>query len=205
MLQIFWRDVAATARLGSGSDQNIRMKKHPVRVFDKSTRLREHARRLAWLALFGVALSGAASAQTADETVSWTLAAQSPDSVKPGSKLVLSLHGAVLDGWHVYALTQLPGGPIPLRVTLDANEVATADGVPAGSPSTKSHDPSFNLDTQYYSKTFTVTAPVRINGHLAAGRQSIPVSVRYQTCTAQICHPPKTVHLSASINVKADG
>ncbi len=157
------------------------------------------------MALLSLALPVAAPAQTADETVTWTLAAQSPDAVKPGSRVVLNLRGAVLDGWHVYALTQLPGGPTPLRVALDPNEVATADGAPSGSPSTKSHDPSFDLDTQYYSKTFTVTAPVRLGSHLAAGRQSIPVSVRYQTCTAQICHPPKTVHLSATVNVKADG
>jgi hypothetical protein len=166
-------------------------------------------RRPIGLALLGLTLHGAASAQTADpargDTVTWTLSSPGADAVKPGSRLALTLHGAVLDGWHVYSLKQLPEGPTPLRVTLDPSEVAAADGAPAGSAPSKTHDPAFDLDTQFYAHAFTVTVPVRIGSHLAAGRQLIPVSVRFQTCNGQICQPPKTVRLSAPINVRADG
>ena len=162
------------------------------------------------LMLLSLTLSAAAAAQApgsaaVGDTVTWTVAPQTADDVKPGSRLALVLHGTVLDGWHVYALKQLPDGPTPLRVALDPNDVAVADGSPTGSPPTKVHDPSFNLDTQFYSHAFTVTAPVRVGKHLAAGRQAIPVNVRFQTCTDRICLPPKTVHLSAPITVRADG
>ena len=156
-------------------------------------------------ALFGLALQGAALAQTdsdpaAHETVSWTVSAQPANAVKPASALTLTLQGHVQDGWHVYALKQLPGGPTPLHVALDPNNVAAASGEAAGSPPTKVHDPSFNLDTQFYSHVFTVTVPVRLSPHLAAGQQLIPVSVRFQTCNDRICQPPKTIHLSQTIN-----
>jgi hypothetical protein len=169
--------------------------------------------RPAALAVFAVSLHGAALAQapeqgfgpTGPETVTWTVTTPSAKAVKPGSKLALTLHGAVQDGWHVYALKQLPEGPTPLRVTLDPSEVAAADGAPSGSAPTTIHDPAFDLDTQFYARAFTLTAPVRVGSHIAAGRQLIPVSVRYQTCNGRICQPPKTVHLSVPIDVRAAG
>ncbi len=155
------------------------------------------------LLVVGMFLPGA-MAQTSDpaahETVSWTVAAPA-QAVKPGSRATLTLKGAVEEGWHVYALKQLPNGPTPLRVTLDQNAVASANGAPAGSPATKIHDQGFNLDTQFYSHAFTVTLPVRVSAHPAAGTQSIPVSVRFQTCNDRVCQPPKTVHLTAAISI----
>jgi hypothetical protein len=165
------------------------------------------------LALLTVSLHGVALAQTPEqgfgptgpETVTWTVSAPASGAVRPGSKLALTLHGAVQDGWHVYALKQLPEGPTPLRVTLDTSEVATADGAPSGSAPTTIHDPAFDLDTQFYPRAFTLTAPVRVAKTLAAGKQLIPVSVRYQTCNGRICQPPKTVHLSVPIDVRGKG
>lgn len=148
-----------------------------------------------------------ASAQTTDpaaaETVCWTTSVQPDGPIKPESTLALTLHAQIRDGWHVYALKQLPGGPTPLRIAVDPNNVATASGKPAGSPATKIHDRSFDLDTQLYSHAFSATVPVRISSHPASGRQAIPVSVRFQTCNDRICQPPKTVHLSAFIDIPA--
>jgi len=164
---------------------------------------------LAFATLLGLSLQGAAQAQAPDEppgnTVSWTVSVQPANAVKQGSRLTLTLQGTVQDGWHVYALRQLPAGPTPLRVTLDANDVAAADGAPSGSVPAKIRDPSFGLDTEYYAHPFTLTLPLRLGSHLAAGRQSISVSVRFQTCNGRVCQPPKTVHLSAPVDVQADG
>ena len=154
--------------------------------------------------LLGLSLRGAA-AQTVDpaaaETVSWTASVHADNGVKPADTLTLALHAQVRDGWHVYALNQLPGGPTPLRITIDPNQVASANGEPIGSPATKIHDRSFDLDTQLYSRAFSVTVPVRVASRAASGRQRIPVSVRFQTCNDRICQPPKTVHLSAPITI----
>ncbi len=149
-----------------------------------------------------VAAPHPASAQIG-ETVSWTLAGTPAAEVKPGAKVVLSLKGVVKDGWHVYGLDQLPAGPTPLRVAVEATPIATLAGAIVASKPTRQHDPSFNLETQYYSRDLTVTAPVRISAKAAAGVQQIPLSVRYQTCDGRFCQPPKTVRLNATVNVKA--
>jgi DsbC/DsbD-like thiol-disulfide interchange protein len=164
--------------------------------------------RIVTAALAGIVLLGYAApalAQNADpaavQTVNWTVTADPAEAVKQGGKLTLILHGEVADGWHVYALKQLPNGPTPLRVTLDQNEVATASGAPVGSPATKIHDQGFNLDTQFYSHAFTVALPLQVAAQSASGPQQIPVSVRFQTCNDRVCQPPKTVHLTAAISI----
>lgn len=157
--------------------------------------------------LLALALCGGAFAQPSlgsSDTVAWSASAPA-QGVKPGGRVKVTLRGAVQNGWHVYGLEQLPDGPTPLRVTLDVSDVAAADGAPAGSPVTKLQDPSFNLQTQFYEHDFTVTAPVRISAHAAAGAQVIPVNVRFQTCNGRICQPPKTVKLSVPITVQANG
>jgi hypothetical protein len=152
-------------------------------------------------------LNGAALAQPGDpargDTVSWSV--QPASAAHQRDRLNLTFTGAVQPGWHVYALKQAPDGPTPLLVTLEANTVAVADGAVTGSPAIKFRDPAFGLDTHYYESGFSVTVPVRLKPHLAAGPQIIPVSVRFQTCNGRICQPPKTVHLSASVNLPAGG
>jgi hypothetical protein len=160
----------------------------------------------AFFALLFVAFPGFASAQSEDparaDTVSWS--AQPATTAERSDRLNVIINGAVQPGWHVYALKQAPDGPTPLLVTLDANAVATADGVVAGSAATKLHDPAFGLDTQFYSSAFTLTVPVRLKPHLTDG-PVIPLNVRYQTCNGRVCQPPRTVHLSVPVNPQAGG
>ena len=134
------------------------------------------------------------------QTVSWTV--QPQDIATPG-RAELTVHGSVVPGWHVYSLKQSPEGPTPLVVSVATNDVAVADGAPTGSAPVKFHDPAFNLETQFYSNTFTLSVPVRFKSH-AGGAQAIPVDVRFQTCNGRICEPPKTVHLSAPVHLPAE-
>jgi hypothetical protein len=146
-----------------------------------------------------------ALAQTPDDparadTISWTVQPQT--IAKKTGRAALTLHGTIAVGWHVYALRQLPEGPTPLLVTVAANDVATADGAPSGSKPIKFRDPAFGLETQFYSSDFALTVPVRFSAHSGSGQQTIPVDVRFQTCNGRICQPPKTVHLSATVDLQ---
>lgn len=138
-------------------------------------------------------------AQPADsaraETVSWsapTISAAKSDKAK------LTLNGTVLAGWHVYSLKQALEGPTPLVVTVDANEIASADGAVTETPPTTFKDPAFGVNTHFYSSAFSLTVPVKFKSKPGAGA-AVPVSVRFQTCNGRICQPPKTVHLSANL------
>lgn len=169
-----------------------------------------HALRVAGAMLIGLAIHAAAASQTpakpktpfGADTVAWSVAAPQGE-VKPGASIKLAVKGAVVEGWHIYALEQGSRGPIPLSIDIDKNTVATADGALIAAPPVKAHDKSFGFETQYYDKDFTVEVPVQIDARSATGAQEIPVSVYFQSCNGKVCHPPKSVTLSAPVNVKA--
>lgn len=150
-------------------------------------------------ALLILLLDGTALAQGDDparaDTVNWSVQA-----VTKAGQSALIVNATVQPGWHVYALKQAAEGPTPLLTTLETNNVATTNGAAIGSPAIKFRDPAFGVDTQYYEKTFRVTIPVKLKPHLT-GPQTIPVSVRFQTCNGRVCQPPKTVHLSAPVDL----
>jgi thiol:disulfide interchange protein DsbD len=189
-----------------GPRSPLRREEIPVPIaFEIRRVLRSPAPALASLALLGLAAPSAALAQfpgAIGDTVTWTLSAPTPDAVKAGGRASLQLRGAVKPGWHVYGLKQSPEGPTPLEISVENPAIASAAGTPTGAAPIKKHDPSFDLETQYYERDFTLSVPVKIAAKAAAGRQVVPVSVHYQTCDGRICQPPKTVRLSAAVNVQ---
>jgi DsbC/DsbD-like thiol-disulfide interchange protein len=158
-------------------------------------------RRIQIAILCGAGLCGLSVAQGTDPTVEWVASWAGNGVVAHGGVTTLGLSAQVPPGWHVYALSQQPGGPIPLRVTLDDDRIVRIADAPSGTAPEETHDPRFNLDTRFYTNAFTVRVPVHVTQQAAAGTQVIPVSVRFQTCSDRECQPPKTVHLSAPIDV----
>lgn len=150
---------------------------------------------------FGAVVPETSVAQVDEPTVDWTASWSTGTAVEPGEQGTLELSGVVQEGWHVYALTQRPGGPTALRISIDDNPVASQVGAPSGTTPESRHDPSFDLDTQFYTRSFAVHVPVAVKPGVATGGQVVPVSIRFQTCSARECRPPRTIHLSVPIEV----
>ena len=94
-------------------------------------------------------------------------------------------------------------GPTPLRITVDTNTIVTAAGPSSGTAPEKVQDTHFGFETQLYTHPFIVHLPVRVGQELPAGKQLIPVSVRFQACSDRECLLPRTIHLSVPIDVTA--
>jgi hypothetical protein len=154
--------------------------------------------------LCSASVCGVSIAQVTDPRVEWVASWAGNGAVAHGSVATLELSAEVQQGWHVYALSQPPGGPIPLRVTLDDNRVARLADIPSGTVPEEIHDPRFDLDTRFYTHAFTVRVPVYVNRQGRTGKQVISVSVRFQTCSERECQPPKTIHLSVPIDVLSE-
>jgi hypothetical protein len=163
------------------------------------------ARALRTILLVAPGLCASASADAPPEPVHWNLALVSKGPIRKGSNATLELSAVIDEGWHVYALEQLPHGPTPLRVTLDQNVIAVLANPASGSAPEKVYSASFGLDTQYYSHTFAVRVPVHLSPDLPAGRQLIPLSVHFQACSDKECLLPRTLHLSLPIEVTTAG
>jgi DsbC/DsbD-like thiol-disulfide interchange protein len=144
---------------------------------------------------------GMSVAQGPIQPVQWSSTTLPKGPVKPGSKIAIELSGEVQDGWHIYGLTQVSGGPTPLRVSLDENVTVQATGAAWGTAPVKKHDSSFNLDTELYIHSFSLDLPAQVKRQASAGKQSVPVSVRFQACSDRICLPPRTVHLTVPVDI----
>jgi thiol:disulfide interchange protein DsbD len=162
--------------------------------------------RLTQLAfLLSPCIWGLSAAQVQNQTVKWAASVISTAAAKSGGNATLEVSAQVREGWHVYALTQPPGGPTALRITIDQSEAAQVTGPASGTVPEKRHDPSFDLETQFYTHAFALRLPLHVTQQASAGRrQVIPVSVRFQTCSDRECQPPTTVHLSVPVEAVPD-
>jgi DsbC/DsbD-like thiol-disulfide interchange protein len=140
-------------------------------------------------------------AQAPLQPVSWTASASVESDLKRGSRTTLDVKAEIQDGWHVYGLHQAADGPTPLHIAVDENEVVQNSGVINGTRPLKQRDASFGVETETYTHSLVLHLPVQVKQHAAAGNQSVPVSVRFQSCNDRICLPPKTVHLAVPIAV----
>jgi thiol:disulfide interchange protein DsbD len=115
---------------------------------------------------------------------------------------VVTLDATIEDGWHVYSVAQPAaqpgGGPIPTRITIVSGQNVTAAGDPkAETPPQVSFDSAFRMNVAEHDRQARFTVPIALA--TAPAPDSVRVDVRYQTCNASLCLPPRTVHLAAAM------
>ncbi|MFT4111167.1 protein-disulfide reductase DsbD domain-containing protein [Silvibacterium sp.] len=148
----------------------------------------------------GMVAVSALGQSAAPQPVQWTVAVEPKKQVSAGEGITLHLAAPIDPGWHVYALNEPSGGPIPLRIALDNAEIAQIDGAISGTTPKTQHDESFQSDTSYYEGHFELRVPVKL-ARVHSGEQALPLSVRFQACSSRTCLPPRTVHLPVSVEV----
>ncbi len=133
-----------------------------------------------WLSLF----------QTTDDPIRWSVTRSSGSEVK--------LSARILDGWHLYSITQKPGGPIPTRITIAADQPYELTGEIDSSPPEVHHDESFDMDVEQHQGEAEFTLPIRLRKGAKSGGD-LQIKIRFQTCSGQLCLPPKTVTAIAKV------
>jgi Disulphide bond corrector protein DsbC len=110
-------------------------------------------------------------------------------------ELLVRLGAEIPKGWHVYGITQVQGGPLPLVIRVEPGASYEILGKPQGTVPQKHHDASFDLDTEFYTDSLELKVLVRATKYEAT--PDVPLAVRFQMCSDTTCLPPKTVHLLA--------
>jgi len=151
------------------------------------------------LLLLGLMLAGLSVYSLAQNPV--TLAASvKPAKVKPGDKLNAQVSASIAGGWHIYSVTQGSGGPVPTRITI-AEGVFKSAGNVSGSAPKREMDPNFGIMTEFYIGSASFSVPVIIDSSTPPGSQTLTINVRYQACNDTLCLPPKTVKVSAPVEI----
>ncbi|HEX8367793.1 MAG TPA: cytochrome c biogenesis protein CcdA [Pyrinomonadaceae bacterium] len=115
-------------------------------------------------------------------------------SLKANQKFKAALKAEIEDGWHLYALEQPDGGPVPTTVNVAENIPFEIEGkVTTPAPITK-FDPNFNIDTKFFEKRAQFNLPLQARAETRAA--DLAIHVRFQLCNDTFCLPPKTVKVT---------
>jgi DsbC/DsbD-like thiol-disulfide interchange protein len=158
------------------------------------------------LALLTIPLLTTASDRAGDppkNPVRWTIVGGNATRVvASGTTIQVILEADIAKGWHIYSLTQKPGGPIPLRIQLaGAADVGVRGGIKGPTP-VKKFDQNFRLETELYRGKPRFTIPIGVPAGSLAGKREVQVSARYQACSDTLCLPPRTERLPVTLRIK---
>lgn len=133
----------------------------------------------------------ATSFASAQNPVSWSL--DSNAKGKAATSFRARLTARIEPPWHLYAIDQPAGGPIPTSITLPDGSPFKMGKVVSPTPITR-FDPNFQIPTKFFEKE----AAFELSFTAASGTNAddLVISVRYQVCNETTCLPPKTVKVS---------
>jgi len=152
------------------------------------------------------ALFGAGALTAFDQrVVRWSAARADSGVVKAGGPVNVEVTARIDDDWHLYALTQITGGPNALAISVPKDQpFALAGPIQAPVPTTE-FDPNFNIDTQFHADRATFTLPLKVAAGTKDGRYRFRTMVSFQVCNDRICLPPTEEELTVEIPVGTSG
>jgi DsbC/DsbD-like thiol-disulfide interchange protein len=118
------------------------------------------------------------------------------------SQTLIHVRGSIIPGWHVYSLTQKPGGPKPLSFQLEPAAGFVLGAAKGPRPQT-AYDAEFKMRTETYSGAPAFDVPIRWTRPLPAGNTELRIIVRYMACSDKLCLPPRKETLT--VQLKAPG
>jgi len=140
-----------------------------------------------------VALMLATAAVAAAQTpVVWSLERENTLPLKAGASFTLLVKAEIEFGWHLYAVSQPSGGPVPTEVHLVEAPPFSASGALGTEKPNEGFDPNFNVVTEYFEDHTVFRVPVKIAPATKDGRYTVTINVRYQSCNDTLCIPPRS-------------
>jgi hypothetical protein len=137
----------------------------------------------------------ACAAAAAENPVKWTIA----EGRRSHDIVTARISAKIEGGWHLYSISQPPGGPIATRIWIPEDQPFKQSGNLRGPKSDKIFDPNFNMDVELYEGSAEFQLPVKPE---ADTKQTLHVKVSYQSCSDTLCLPPKTITLELEIGRK---
>ncbi len=141
----------------------------------------------------------AISAHATENPVQWSLTVKN-SRVKRGGRIVALVTARIAPGWHVYSITQPPGGPVATVITVPDDPAFSLAAPITGPKPDKEFDPNFRMETETYEDSAVFKLPLLVKSD-APPNSTLHVGVYFQTCDAHQCLPPARLSLSASVHV----
>jgi hypothetical protein len=158
------------------------------------------------LALLLITLLAATSTPAANapkNPVRWTIVGGSaPRMVATGKTVNVILEADIAKGWHIYSLTQKPGGPVPLRIQLIGAADVGVRGAIQAPEAVRKFDQNFGIETELYRGKPRFTLLLGVPNGSPAGKRDLQISARYQACSETLCLPARTEKLDLTLRIE---
>ena len=132
-----------------------------------------------------------------------------PNPAKAGQTAKAVITAKIEPGWHLYSLTQPPGGPRPTRITIDETGPFKASGKATQPKPKVAADPNFSTPGQppFMTETFdneaVFTLPIKIADDAAPGQQKLTIKFYFQVCDDHQCLAPRTKPIEVDVAIVA--
>ena len=159
------------------------------------------------LALMLLLLGIATRAAHAQEAVpaQWSVRADDVASLSAGATARVTLIANIAPGWHIYSLTQKPGGPIALMISVPPGEPFVLDGAVSGPRPAIQSDETVGVPIELYSGVAEFSIPIKLAATSSVGAVEGRISARYQVCSDTTCLPPRNITLPVRLQKRAQG
>ena len=142
-------------------------------------------------------------AQSFPPPVTWSFQIRHNASVSSGTRLEGQIKATILDGWHIYSMSQHEGGPRATAVSLPKGEWIELNGVIAASKPETVYDRNFGMQTEIYKGKVEFDLPLEVLSPSPNPHPTLTVQVLFQACSERVCLPPKTIDLTATLGAAA--
>jgi len=139
-----------------------------------------------------ILISGFCVAANAQNPVSWKL--DSDARGQEAKTFTVTLTATIEAPWHLYAIEQPKGGPVPTTISVPDGLPFKLGGKILSPKPIERFDENFKLQTKFFEKevTFTVPLSAATDGRV----DDVALNVRFQACNDTLCLPPRTVKVS---------
>ncbi len=151
-------------------------------------------------AVFAATSCKPATRAAAPDPIRWSVASVKGD-LRPGSSVTLHLAAAIDSGWYIYSLTQKPGGPTPMSVTVSPTPPFAVSGAVEGPQPVVVFDKEFGINTERYAGSPAFVVPVTVSSVAGVRPETLSLGVRYQVCNATLCLPSRTTTVMTPVRI----
>ena len=133
---------------------------------------------------------------SAQNPTKWSLESNAKGTViHPGEAYDAKLTAVIEPGWHLYALDQLPGGPIATTIKIAEGRPLEITGEIKSPKPITAADPNFIVDdkplqTKYFQDKATFEFSFKATSEISDS--DIAFDVLFQLCNDTFCLPPRT-------------
>ncbi len=134
------------------------------------------------------------------EPVVWSIA---PHPASRGGMPGVRVKAEIAPGYHLYSVTQEPGGPNPTIIAPAPGQLFGVMDSPRAWPKPQClFDPKFGMETEYHVGSVIFDVHLRAEAGLLPGPREVVLQVEYQLCDEDTCLRPEVTELRTVVSVE---